>query len=350
VRWSAVSVIPASYAFSAMTAHRCIWCTLEKPEDDFNVEHVLPQSFGTFEQSLTLVNKVCKACNDFFANNLEPWLARDSLEGFDRYRCGQKPTSEFKSLGKRSTTRVQIPDGPYAGAWGFNLPGKELLEVRPFPQVGFAKSADGPFEWYLLDELPTLDDLKTKGYAGECHMRLCECDDTEAVTLLLQQKGINYSAKESFVPPSGPAWMEQVFRPTVNHRRALAKIAMNYLAHEYGRGVALEPRFDAIRDLVMRGLEPDYRYYSIDENPIIEGDKQDGKRYLMHVLAVSPRKDGIEVEGMVSLYNRFRHGIRLSVKPGSPIEPRGHIFDIDNRVIRPVPSTAMSAPEAPSHR
>jgi hypothetical protein len=74
------------------------------------------------------------------------------------------------------------------------------------------------------------------------------------------------------------------------------------------------------------GSEPDYQYYSMDENPVIEGDKQDGKRRLMHVLAVSPRKDGIEVEGMVSLYNRFRHGIRLSVKPGSPIKPsRAHL-------------------------
>jgi len=295
----------------------------------------------TFEQNLTL-HDVCKECNNFFANNLEPWLARDSLEGFDRYRYGQKSAAEFKSLGKRSTSHVQIPDGDCAGAWGFNVPGEGLLGVRPFPQVGFAQSAAGPFEWYMLDELPTLEDLKAKGYSGECHMRLAECDDTEAVTLLLQQKGINYRSMESFAPPSGPALMEHVFRPTVNHRRALAKIAMNYLAHEYGRDAALEPRFDAIRNLVMRGVEPDYQYYSIDEKPVIEGDKQDGKRCLMHVLAVTPRKDGIEVEGMVSLYNRFRHGIRLSVKPGSTIKPRGHIFDIGSRAIRAVPGEDMA--------
>lgn len=45
-----------------MNIHRCIWCTAEKPESEFNVEHVMPRSFGTFEANLTLVNEVCKEC------------------------------------------------------------------------------------------------------------------------------------------------------------------------------------------------------------------------------------------------------------------------------------------------
>jgi len=326
--------------------HRCIWCKCDKPEGAFNVEHVLPQAFGTFEQNFTLVHKVCKTCNDFFARELEPWLARDSLEGFDRYRYSQKPTAEFKSMGQRSTTRVQLTEGPYTGAWGFNLPGAERLDLRPFPQVGFSTSEDGPFEWYMLDELPSADELKAKGYSGECHMRLCECDDVEAVATLLRHKGINYTSTEQFAPPSGGTWVEQVFRPTLVHRRALAKVVMNYLAHECGRDVALEPRFDAIRDLVLRGIEPSYRYYAIDENPILDGDKRDGKRYFMHALLLKQRSDGIEVEGIVSLYNRFRHGFRLSVAPGTPIEPRGHVFDIGNRVIRPMFPTVIQAADA----
>lgn len=322
-----------------MAVHRCIWCLTDKPEEAFNVEHVLPQSFGTFEDNFTLVHIVCKDCNDFFARELEPWLARDSLEGFDRYRYGQKPTSEFKSLGKRSTTRVQLTEGPFAGAWGFTLPGKERFDVHPFPQIGFAASADGPFDWYMLDKLPTTDDLKNKGYSGKCHIRLCRCDPGE-VASLLAQRGIQCTLTDMFIPPSGPAWMEHVFRWTVQHRRVFAKIAMNYLARQYGREVALEARFDAIRALVMRGAEPDYQYYAIDELPIVEGDKQDNKRLFGHMLLVNMR-DGFEVEGIVSLYNRFRHGIRLSVAPGSPLEPRGHYFDVIGRAIHPMFPTAQ---------
>jgi len=313
--------------------HRCIWCKVEKDESDFNVEHVMPQSFGTFEGNFTLVNVVCKACNDFFAKELEPWLARDSLEGFDRFRYGQKEPSEFKSLGKRSTSKIQIPEGhPYAGAWGYTEAGDKQLNVRPFPQIGFAKSPEGPFEWWMLDALPTLDELKAKGYSGNCNIRYCECDSAEA-TLLLEKVGINATITEKFDPPSGGHWVDQVFRPTVMHRRALAKVSLNYLAHQFGAAVALEPRFDAIRRLVMDGIEPSYPYYGIDEHPIVEGDKQNGRRLFGHALTLHHRPDGVELEGVVSLYNRFRHGFRLAIETGTPIPPRGHFFDIGNRRI-----------------
>jgi HNH endonuclease len=316
-----------------MTLHRCIWCLVEKPENSFNVEHVLPQSFGTFEQNFTLVNTVCKDCNDFFSRELEPWLARDSLEGFDRYRYGHKSTTEFKSQGKRSTTRVQITQGLFVGAWGYTLPSEGHLGVRPFPQVGFATSADGPYEWYMLEDLPTPADLKAKGFTGQCHLRFCECGDMSEAKKLLEAKGFSPTLTETFAPQKGGGWVEQVFRPTIHHRRGLAKIAMNYLAHQCGSKFAFETRFNAIRDLVMRATEPSYEYYAIDELPIVEGDKQGGKRLFGHMLLVQQRKDGVEVEGIVSLYNRFRHGIRLAVEPGTAITPSGHFFDVTSRVI-----------------
>lgn len=318
-----------------MARFTCIWCLQEKDETAFNVEHVMPQAFGTYEQNFTLVNIVCQACNSLFSRDLEPWLARDSLEGYDRYRYGQKLTSEFRSLGRRSTTRVQIPDGPYAGAWGFTVPGEEHLGATPFPQVGFAKETDGPFEWFMLDALPTLDDIRQKGYGQQACLRFCECD-RESVVQLLDAKGIKVEDLASFPPPSGGMWVEQVFRPTLHHRRALAKIVFNYLAYQHGAELAMQPRFNAIRDLVLRGVEPDYDYYSVDDAPAIQGDKQGGKRALIHILFVQMLKDGVGVEGMVSLYNRFRHGFRLSRDPGPPIEPRGHAFDFTNRQILPM--------------
>ena len=168
-------------------------------------------------------------------------------------------------------------------------------------------------------------------------MRLRECDDTEAVAALLQQKGISHTATEKFTPPAGLIRAEHVFRPMPDHRRALAKIVISYLAHEYGRDVALEPRFDVVRDLVMRSIEPAYRYYAIDENPILEGDKRDGKRCFMHALLLKQRSDSVEVESIVNLFNRFRHGapcwlsmssggimIRHAVLPVVDVKPTEH--------------------------
>jgi len=45
-----------------MATHCCIWCLTKKDEESFNVEHVLPQSFGTFEGNFTLVHVVTGDC------------------------------------------------------------------------------------------------------------------------------------------------------------------------------------------------------------------------------------------------------------------------------------------------
>lgn len=305
----------------------CIWCRADKDESEFNVEHVMPQSFGTFEANLTLVNEVCKDSNDYFAKNLEPSLARDSLEGFDRFRYGLKPPSEFSSLGKRSTSRVQIAEGPNAGAWGFIVKG-DSTSVQAFPQIGFSKSADGPFEWHMLDAVPMLDELKAKGYGpGPAHLRLCECSPKE-VEELLAAKGFNptYTGATQ-AQPAG--WVDHVFRPELVHRRALAKIALNYVAKQLGPQVALESRFDWVRDLVLRGREPEGKYYTIDEKPVLDGDKREGARLFGHFLALEVI-DGFLV-ATVSLYNRFRH--RVTLGPHDSVFAQGDFFDIATRRI-----------------
>lgn len=311
----------------------CVWCRQEKERSAFNAEHVLPQSFGTFEQNFTLIELVCEECNSRFSKELEPYLARDSLEGFDRYGYGLKSPSDFKSLGTRSTTRSEITEGQYAGALGYTIPGRESLGVTPFPQVGFASAEAGPFRWFMLDQLPSLEDLKRDGHGGSVHIRLCECDPKEA-TRLLADKGIHLTLTETLAPPTDRVWVEQVFRPQLPHRRALAKVALNYVAFQFGRDVALEPRFDAVRDLVLRGVEPSYPYYSIDEEALIDGDKEGGARAHGHAIVVVEHGD--EVEAIVTLYNRLRHRLILANSPGTPLPPRGHFFDPSSRKILPL--------------
>src|SRR5215208_2756526 len=94
--------------------HRCIYCKVEKHAQEFNIEHVIPRAFGMFEQNFTLKNTVCEACNTYFSRELEPHLARDGVEGIERFEYGLKPASEYKSLGARATSRVQLPAGHFA--------------------------------------------------------------------------------------------------------------------------------------------------------------------------------------------------------------------------------------------
>ena len=321
----------------AMKTYRCIWCTAEKPESEFNVEHVMPRSFGTFEANLTLVHEVCKSCNDYFAKNLEPSLAKDSLEGFDRFRYGLKPPHEFSSLGARSTTRVEIVEGPYAGAWAFTVKG-DSNSITAFPQIGFSRTEAGPYEWHTLDDIPSLEDLKAKGYGpGQAHLSLCECRQDE-VAELLAAKGFNptYAGIENTPQPPAAGWVDHVFRPTLVHRRALAKIALNYVAKTLGRDAVVESRFDWVRDLVLRGIEPKAAYYTIDERAVIDGDKRDGARLFGHFLKL----DALEgrLVATVSLYNRFRHGLVLAESCGTVNQ--GDYFDIATRRIFPLTDVA----------
>ena len=60
-----------------MKAYCCIWCTAEKPATEFNVEHVMPRSFGTFEANLVYKNKKMR-------NHLASCVRHnDYLYGFD---------------------------------------------------------------------------------------------------------------------------------------------------------------------------------------------------------------------------------------------------------------------------
>lgn len=134
----------------------CIYCSEEKEDVDFNREHVIPDSFGAFENNL-VITCVCKACNDFFGRELDMKLARDSAEGIDRFRWGLKSTHAFKSMGRSSTTHIEVAQsGPMKGVSCRLIPSADgrTFDAEPLPQIGFAWDEDGPFAYHSADALP----------------------------------------------------------------------------------------------------------------------------------------------------------------------------------------------------
>src|ERR1700761_2082929 len=134
----------------------CIYCLTAKDTRDFNIEHVLPQAFGRFEDNLTL-DCVCTACNQTLGDTVDRKLARDSVEGLDRFLTGLKPRKDFKHYGRRATTRVEgAEEGPMKGAWLKYSPSKTRpgeFDVEPLPQVGFSPTPDGDHHYIPLDRL-----------------------------------------------------------------------------------------------------------------------------------------------------------------------------------------------------
>lgn len=76
---------------------QCIYCKNTQPTNQFNREHVIPDSFGTFGPDTPVLNCVCKKCNSFLGKELDRPLARDSME------AAMRPNNLLFS----SATRVQ---------------------------------------------------------------------------------------------------------------------------------------------------------------------------------------------------------------------------------------------------
>ena len=88
----------------------CIYCLQARPVSAFrHREHVMSRCFGTFRpDNLILREVVCDECNQYFGENIELILGRDSIEGILRYRHGIKPEKAPRSH-KRLKFRCNAP-------------------------------------------------------------------------------------------------------------------------------------------------------------------------------------------------------------------------------------------------
>lgn len=311
----------------------CIYCK-ELREDFAKAEHVLPQQFGLFENNLTLHRVVCDACNSFFGDGLETYLGRDTPDGLNRFLLGVKDASEYKSLGRRSTMEFRIEDGPYAGARAFQSVGDEDLEVHPLPQVGFGESSDGPHQWYLVDELPTLDELRVLLDRGLSDISFCGIHDTSEVLDALRRIGAIVTELNETVPATWRGRAKVEIRTTLGQLfgRVITKIAMNYLASQYGARTALMPQFDQARRYARYGDIPPKRIWDADSEKIIK----ESPNAFGHILTVAWHPESSTVLAQISFHNTSRYRVRLSSGDfalGIPMHGTGHFFDLDSKKI-----------------
>lgn len=166
----------------------CIYCLESKPKTAFlKAEHVIPESFGGFRDNLTLHEVVCDDCNQFFGNDVELYLARDTPDGLNRFLIGGKNHREFHSLGKGSLLERRVKSDFLKGA--FVAHGERPQKFVLLPQIGFGKSKTGPCKWFTVDQLPTREELQTLLGDGHRHVQFCEIDDPTPVLAELYERG-----------------------------------------------------------------------------------------------------------------------------------------------------------------
>jgi len=315
---------------------RCIYCLEDKDASAFKGrEHVTPQAFGLFTNNLVL-KCVCDDCNRYFGRELDLKLARDSPEAFDRITVGLKPATEFESLGPRSTSHVEFQEGPLVGGKGYAVAsrdGGETLGVLAFPQVWFAHAADGPYEKFRADNVPTKEELVARGYKPgiPLFVRTFEIEDP---TAFLASKGFKLDGEPRRLDeqPEGRVRIENVLRIAEPEFRAATKIALNYLAAVIGWETALDPIFGNARNFARYGkTRGRVRVYAF-ENRWFLGRKG-------HYVSLRRAEDMIVAQ--LSLLMRTQYIVVLADGDTSvTISSTAHVFDLDDgrlKEIEPLP-------------
>ena len=320
----------------------CLYCpaTSDKPFNE--AEHVIPQSFGTFESregNLTLHN-VCSVCNGYFGRTLEQHFGRDSGDAFVRLMTGLKPAEEARQVGgRRLTFRVDEPGTEFHGSWvtlAYN-PEQGIVMDAP-PQVAFRSLVEPEWRWYRERDITAarLDEFR------RCEFRIYGNPDDHA-RIMEKLKAAGCELSESLWSgltdeqrDGGLAWVQVRYAIDDLVLRTVAKIAFNYLAKTTEQrvpGFVRRPEFDAIRQFIRHGTKPDWPVVEIEHKKMLLGDTRNYRITNGHLLGVSwpdPRSAPI---GNVSLFNQITYLVRFTNQvPGIWWDlDCGHHFDVSRR-------------------
>jgi len=339
---------------SKIRTFKCIYCQNEFARDGFSKEHVIPQLLGTFEQNLTLINTVCKDCNNYFGRVLEPVLAVGSWEGIQRLRehLGDYSPRVTDLLDTERVAFRYDGTGPHRGILLAPSYRDGELQVGLVPQVGFKSRKTGEFGfvpiWDLRKhhkQLPP-ESQKHRGILLVCR----NTTEKDLLVWLLATRGIKYPKKVDWIHP---IVLDQKPNVEINsmvdsvYRRSIAKIAFNYLAKSMestDRQFIHSADFDPARRFIRYGDDPGYNVVAPpSHHPVLSDDSPFYRIPKVHVVSrgwVGPWRNSIMVR--VSPFNTLTYN-NLLCQHFSGIWREiigGHIFNWHRKKISKV--TAVS--------
>jgi hypothetical protein len=320
----------------------CIYCQEDKPSSSFtHRDHVLPQSFGRFENNFTLNRVVCDYCNQYFGDNLEITLARDTLEGVSRYEYGLRQPREFLSIGSRGKLVIKLADGPNKGAYVYHEYSEERAEIiiKPLPQVGILKPGSSEYEYFLLNQLPDKETLERTGFDLSLPNAIfLFSSHLQEIEPVLAEKGIAFQAGGWRELPLDPKerWLCDVERDIDDTIcRAIAKIGFNYLAYWEGPRFAMSSDFATICRYIRFAEAGEYPLVVAGYQGLLADERVSRFRRSGHLITLNWASDGRSILAQVSLLNMLKYSICLARNYSGEHRAlrRGHFFNIKDRKI-----------------
>lgn len=318
----------------------CIYCRQSK--GPFTREHVVQEAFGRFKHALVIQDAVCDECNQGFGRTIDLALARSSAEGFERYRFGVKQPDEIANFKYSSLAlRVKGP-GDFHGArftqradpTGKNLvshvvPGIAVRRKDSEEFVHFTEAQVRDGSWLQNTDVDWRRGIIVYGGGTK----------SDEIRAVLESQGVAPTAWRPLKPPqSGVVTVEQEFEFTQEMRRAVAKIAFNYLTYCEGTEYALQDAFDPIRRYIRYAEKPPSSLppvISLDGLPFDKintpGDvvlKDGPKRPVIHFVSLGTNAER-NVVGAITLFGFMTHRVMLAKAfTGRLPEPRAHLYNV----------------------
>jgi len=325
----------------------------DKNESSFqHTEHIIPQAFGRFINNLTLNEVVCDRCNQYFGDEIELYLGRDSLEGIARYNFG------IKSKKEPLYRRVKMKIGRVGELEGVHIVLKDTNntdepEVEAVTQVGFFHKERKKYDYFTEKEIPERQELENQGYQLN-NKEIAFYGDIELLVKLLKDKGINIKIEKIYEEiqnmPRGkiPVYVKARFDRIVY--RGLSKIVFNYLTYHMGREFVLSEDFNGLRNFIRHDQGNGDRFFEITTNAILYRERVFRRRRLKgHIIVMNWENNNSDLIGRLTLYNaqigltylvllcKNYRGVWIQIQ-------KGHYFNPETREISDLLHTNLILP------
>jgi hypothetical protein len=305
----------------------------------------MPQCYGTFTpDNLIIYQTVCDECNQYFGDNIELHLGRDTIEGVQRYKYGIKPDKEPKH--KRMEFRVAEGDlrGVIVTPKYSGVP--DEIDFKDVIQVGFFKIDQQKYVFFRPKDIPTAKELINQGYEiKEKNIEFRAGNEKEMQFLLkvLKEKGMEVKLVDEDI--SGPEPVKKMNKTLVEGTvridsviyRGIAKIAFNYLAYIMGKDFVLSEDFNGVRNFIRNGLGNSRDYFGVNEPPILFYDRIFRKYNIRvtsgHLVVVEWQRTNLISK--VSIFNMNTYLVKLCRNFKGIWRPirSGHHFDVESKEV-----------------
>lgn len=303
-----------------MGHRKCIYCKLDEGIVTFDgVEHVIPQAFGVYGSETPTLRCVCDQCNGGLGRTLDIYLARETLEGVIRYKKGI-----FSSEARpQKHLHITLDEGPQTG--GFSgmkvaIDGTTCELMKPLAQFQILNRQSGKTETYFKSQIAGLqlpEDVYGRPGDGsgngtwKCAVFAGSKADHDDIVDALQSNGIAFIPAKPFEWPELSGDETEPFdastlpvvitgEVTHTHRRAHAKILLNFIARYFGEEEALKPHWDDLRAFV-RGAVASIKYKVLD-NPFPDGENSDAVTIIRNSITVWIENRGGNIVGHLQFY------------------------------------------------